>query len=94
MTGVQTCALPIYTITAEKAAEAILEIRRQMDDAGVPFHAMEFHLEEPLPEDGSPRNKSIDVLEILSQDIYKDGLAGRIERADADAKAHSAQEGK
>lgn len=96
--GAQAGHLVIYvesnTITAEKAAEAILEIRRQMDDAGVPFHAMEFHLEEPLPEDGSPRNKSIDVLEILSQDIYKDGLAGRIERADAAAKAHSAQEGK
>ena len=94
--GKQAGNLVIYveseTVTAEKAAEAILDIRRAMDDAGIAFHAMEFHLEELLPEDGSPKRRSIDALEILRQDIYEEGMIGRMKRADEAAKAYYAKE--
>ncbi len=61
-----------------------------MDHAGVPFQAMEFHLQEPLPEDGSQRKEGIDVLNILYKDIQEDHLDDLVERADKEAKAYYA----
>lgn len=96
--GAQVGKLVIYvesdSITAEQAAKDILAIRRVMDNAGVPFYAMEFHLEEPLPEDGGRREKSIDVLEILYEDIQEESMVQRVKQADEAAKEYYAQEDK
>lgn len=90
--GAQAGHLVVYTesntVTAENAAKTILDIKQWMDDAGVPFYAMEFHLEEPSPEDGSPRDESIDVLNILYKDIRESRLVDRVKRADQEAKAY------
>lgn len=96
--GAQAGHLIIYiegdTITAEKAAEAILGIKHFMDGAGVPFYAMEFHLREPLSESGTRGEKSIDVLEILYQDIEEGSILQQVRQADKAAKERYAREEK
>ncbi len=96
--GAQAGHLMIYiegdTITAEKAAEAILGVKHSMDDAGVPFYAMEFHLREPLSENGTREEKSIDVLEILYQDMEEGSILQQVRQADKAAKERYAREEK
>lgn len=96
--GAQAGHLMIYiegdTITAEKAAEAILGVKHSMDDAGVPFYAMEFHLREPLSENGAWGEKSIDVLEILYQDMEEGSILQQVRQADKAAKERYAREEK
>ncbi len=92
--GAQAGRLVIYmesgTATVEAASKTIWDIKQSMDHAGVPFQAMEFHLQEPLPEDGSQRKEGIDVLNILYKDIQEDHLDDLVERADKEAKAYYA----
>lgn len=96
--GAQAGHLMIYiegdAITAEKAAEAILGVKHSMDDAGVPFYAMEFHLREPLSENGTREEKSIDVLEILYQDMEEGSILQQVRQADKAAKERYAREEK
>ena len=96
--GAQAGHLMIYiegdTITAEKAAEAILGVKHSMDDAGVPFYAMEFHLREPLSENGTREEKSIDVLEILYQDMEEGSILQQVRQANKAAKERYAREEK
>ncbi len=96
--GAQAGHLMIYiegdTITAEKAAEAILGVKHSMDDAGVPFYAMEFHLREPLSENGTREEKSIDVLEILYQDMEEGSILQQVRQADKADKERYAREEK
>jgi len=70
-------------ITAVRAAEIMLDIKAKMDEAGIPFRAMDFHLQPPLPEEGPRTGKRIDVSDFPAADIYADGLADRIAAAAA-----------
>ena len=55
---------------------------------------MEFHLREPLSESDTRGEKSIDVLEILYQDIEECSILQQVRQADKAAKERYAREEK
>lgn len=71
-------------VSPEKAAEILLEIRRLMDGAGVPFHCVDLTLEYPSPENGmDPRPEgSVEIAVFPYEDIYEENLAERVRNAD------------
>ena len=68
------------TVSPEKAAEILLELRRLMDEAGVAFHHVDMTLGYPRPEDPMENRKEgcIQVEGFLYEEIYEEGLAERI----------------
>lgn len=79
------------TVSEEKAAEILLTTKRLLDDAGVKFHTVHFVLEFPRPE-GEPRPEGrIEIVNLLSSDVYEEGLVERIRAAQ---KAEGADEEK
>ena len=89
--GAQAGHLTVYiddeTVTAERAAELLLEIKRLMDAGGVPFYAIDLTLQYPRPENGTRPEGSIDTKDFLCADIYPDGLADRVRASDAAVQA-------
>lgn len=76
------------TVSIERAAEIMLEIRRLMDEGGAPFYAMDFVLQYPKPEgDGGRPEGRVDVLHFLYTDIYESGMVQRVNAAKAAADA-------
>ncbi|MBR2894286.1 MAG: hypothetical protein IKC03_01330 [Oscillospiraceae bacterium] len=80
------------TITLEKAVEIMLGIKTIFDDAGVPFVAMDFTLQYPLPEEGMRPDGEVSVNGFLYDDIYEDGMIERVEEADRALKAYYAEQ--
>ena len=80
--GAASGKLVIYVdetvITEQRAAEIVLDIRKTMDDAGIPFRAMDFHLQTPLPTEGPRNGARIDLYDFLYEDIHADGLTEQI----------------
>lgn len=70
-------------VSFEKASELLLLLKQLLDDAAVPFYAINFNLEKPRTEDGGPRpdNIWINTANFLYDDIVADGLAERLEKA-------------
>lgn len=66
-------------VTAEKAAEYMLQIKEYFDQEGVPFYAIDFMLSEPMQEYKAANY--ISVTGFLYEDIYEEGLAERIQAA-------------
>ena len=94
--GAQAGHLVLYvtedTLSFERAAEIMLDIRRIMDDAGVGFYAMDFVLEYPRNEDGTRNSEDqIDVNNFLYEDIYEEGLVERVAAADKATKEYYAE---
>lgn len=78
--------------SAQRAADIMLDIRRLMDEAEIPFRAMDLHL-RPLPDaDGKRAGESFDVTHFAYDDITEEGLAGRLDAAAAAEKQKSSQE--
>lgn len=71
-------------VSAERAAQILLESRRLMDEAGVPFHSIDLTLRYPRPENAmEPRKEGqIRIEGFLYEDIYADGLAERVMEVD------------
>ncbi|MGI6029703.1 MAG: hypothetical protein ACOX81_09925 [Candidatus Heteroscillospira sp.] len=93
--GAEAGHLVIYvdddTVSPERASEIMLDIKRLMDEGGVPFYAMDFVLRHPRAEpDGSRPEGSIHVLDFPSADIYEEDMVSRVTAADADARAYYA----
>ena len=80
------------TITVEKAVEIMLGIKTIFDDAGVPFVAMDFTLQYPLPEEGMRPDGEVSVDGFLYDAIYEDGMIERVEEADRALKAYYAEQ--
>ena len=80
------------TITVEKTAEILLHIKQLMDDAGVPFFAIDFTLQYPLPEEGMRPDKAVMVLNYPYANIYADGMAERVQAAYETALAYYAEQ--
>lgn len=81
-----------FVVTAEHAAELLLEVKEYMDAQNVPFHAIDFHLCEPRNENGQMHGNQISVYDFLYSDIYKDGLIYRVQlNSDAVEKHHAIQ---
>lgn len=69
------------TITPKRASEILLNIKEILDKENVAFYAIDFILEKPRKEDGTPNedNSSIRVEHFLYKDIYEENLDKRIE---------------
>ena len=80
------------TVTIEKAAEIMLSIKTMFDDAGVPFVAMDFTLQYPLPEEGMRPDGEVSVEGFLYDAIYEDGMIERVVEADRALKAYYAEQ--
>ena len=96
--GAQAGSLTVYvdsdTLTFEEAARIMLFIRSEFDKANIPFRAIDFMLQYPLPEEGPRPDESIWVENFLYEDIYDEGLEDRIAQADAALKAYYAEQDK
>lgn len=79
-------------VTMEQAAEMMLEIRRQMDDAGVGFRVLDFTLEQTVSEDEPRSEIFINSGEFPYEDIYEEGLLERLQAADRAIKEEYAKQ--
>lgn len=81
--GAKAGKLTIYvyddTVTVERLAEIILDIKGMLDDAGVRFYVMDCVLEYPKPESGEWKQGRVEVMDFLSSDIYEEGLVDRVQ---------------
>ena len=81
--GAKAGKLTIYvyddTVTVERLAEIILDIKGMLDDAGVRFYVMDCVLEYPKPESGEWKQGRVEVMDFLCSDIYEEGLAERVQ---------------
>ena len=81
--GTKAGKLTIYvyddTVTVERLAEIILDIKGMLDDAGVRFYVMDCVLEYPKPESGEWKQGRVEVMEFLCSDIYEEGLVERVQ---------------
>ena len=75
--GKQAGHLVVYvdsdTIAFELAAEIMLGIRTEFDKANIPFRAIDFVLQPPLPEEGPRTGDRINFDNFPYEDIYEDG---------------------
>ena len=80
------------TVTVEKAAEIMLDIKAIFDEAGVPFVAMDFTLQYSIPEGGQRPDEEVSVDNFPYDSIYEDGMIDRVEKADKALKAYYAEQ--
>ena len=81
--GAKAGKLTIYiyddTVTIERLAEIILDIKGMLDDAGIGFYVMDCVLEYPKPESGEWKQGRVEVMDFLCSDIYEEGLVERVQ---------------
>jgi len=94
--GAQAGKLVLYiaddTITVERAAEIMLDIKNIIDDAGIAFYAMDFALRHPKTEEGYNWDESIDINDFLYADIYEDGFVERVAAANDATQQYYAEQ--
>ena len=91
--GAKHGKLTIYidddTVSYERLAEILLDIRRIFDDSGVKFYVIDCVLEYQKNEDSSKKQEGrVEVREFLYADIYEDGMVERVKASDEAAKAY------
>ena len=81
------------TVSYERLAEILLDIRRIFDDSGVKFYVIDCVLEYPKNEDSSKKQEGrVEVREFLYADIYEEGMVERVKASDEAAKAYYAEQ--
>ena len=94
--GKQAGHLVVYvdsdTISFELAAEIMLGIRTEFDKANIPFRAIDFVLQQPLPEEGPRTGDRINFDNFPYEDIYEEGLVNRIKVAHEELEAYYAEQ--
>lgn len=94
--GKQAGHLVVYvdsdTISFELAAEIMLGIRTEFDKANIPFRAIDFVLQPPLPEEGPRTGDRINFDNFPYEDIYEDGLIERLKAAHEELEAYYAEQ--
>lgn len=78
----------------ERLAHWLLEIRRMMDEAGVPFVDIDLSLRYLRDENDRRPHSDLYVLHFPYEEIYEEGLLERVKAANADAIAYYAQQDK
>lgn len=73
-------------VTPELAAQIALDIKRQMDDAGIGFRLLDFKLKRPLQEDGTYPDVWIGFENFSYEDINEEGMVERVIAADGALK--------
>lgn len=90
--GAQAGHLIVYVdsdnLTYEIAAQILLDIRAEFDEANIPFRAIDFTLQYPRPEEGPRPDDYIGVEYFSYEDIYEEGLVERVQAADSELKAY------
>ena len=90
--GAKAGKLTLYvyddTVTVERLAEIILDIKGMLDDAGVRFYVMDCVLEYPKPESGEWKQGRVEVMDFLCSDIYEEGLAERVQASNDAAEEY------
>ena len=91
--GKLTIYLDDDTVSYERLAEILLDIRRIFDDSGVKFYVIDCVLEYQKNEDGSMKQEGrVEVREFLYADIYEGGMVERVKASDEAAKAYYAEQ--
>src|SRR5690625_1968188 len=69
-------------ISFENASEYLMNIKNELDEAGISFYAIDFVLQNSKEDSGKPYedNASIHTSNFLYDDIYEEDLAERIEQ--------------
>lgn len=80
------------TISFELAAEILLDIRAEFDKANIPFRAIDFVLQTPLPEEGPRAGDRINFDDFRYENIFDDGLIERIKAAHEELEANYAEQ--
>ncbi|WP_297136998.1 YfjL-like protein [Terrisporobacter sp.] len=77
-------------ITVKKASEILLNIKNILDKKNISFYAIDFILEKPRNEEGTPSSDdaSIRIEHFLYEDIYEENLEQRISKAEKDLKKY------
>ena len=91
--GAKHGKLTIYidddTVSYERLAEILLDIRRIFDDSGVKFYVIDCVLEYQKNEDsGKKQEGRVEVREFLYADIYEDGMVERVKASDEAANTY------
>lgn len=76
--GILTVYVQEDTVTVERAAQIMLHIKQLFDTEEVPFYRLDFVLQYPKPEDGSPWPEGDVRAELLYDEIIPEGLTDRI----------------
>ncbi|MBQ6845228.1 MAG: hypothetical protein IJO60_11420 [Agathobacter sp.] len=66
------------TVSIEKTAEMMLDIKSYFDEANIPFVAMDFTLQYMKSEDGTRPDEEIHVKNFHYEDIYVEGMNDRV----------------
>lgn len=94
--GSKAGKLTIYiddeTVSYERLAELILEVKKIFDDAKVKFYALDCVLEYPKDENGTIKEGRVEVRDFLYTDIYEEDMIERVKASDEAANAYYAEQ--
>ena len=94
--GSKAGKLTIYiddeTVSYERLAELILEVKKIFDDAKVKFYALDFVLEYPKDENGTIKEGRVEVRDFLYADIYEEDMIERVKASDKAANEYYAEQ--
>lgn len=79
-------------LTAEKAAERLLQFKAIMDKHNIKFYAIDFIAQEPKTETNAGNREEFSVREFRCSDIYEEGLADRLQEASDSLAAYYSSE--
>ena len=83
--GAKAGKLTVYiwddTVTVERLAEIMLDMKKMLEDAGVRFYIMDCVLQYPKPEEGAWKQDRVEVMDFLCSDIYEEAMAARVREA-------------
>lgn len=81
-------------VSVERACEILLAVKDKLNSADLGFYCIDFVLMKPRQADGMPNEDEtqINIDYFLWEDIYKDGLADRVQTAHDRLTAYYAQE--
>lgn len=88
--GAKAGKLTVYiwddTVTVERLAEIMLDMKKMLEDAGVRFYMIDCVLQYPKPEEGAWKQDRVEVMDFLCSDIYEEAMAARVREANDAAK--------
>ena len=94
--GSKAGKLTIYiddeTVSYERLAEVILDIKKIFDDANLKFYALDFVLEYPKNENGTKKEGRVEVRDFLYADIYEEDMIERVKASDKAANEYYAEQ--
>lgn len=88
--GILTIYVQEEIVTAQRAAEIMLDIKNLFDEAGVSFYRMDLVLQYPKPEEGPWPEEDIRA-ELVNEEIYPEGLEDRIQESHDQIYAYFAE---